>query len=90
MSNRMDYMGPLKNILLATDGSEYSEGAIKEAIYLAKSCIEKLSVIYVLEVNPSLRQKARKLWKEWKLPQRNIWTGYGRWLLRTTSNARLL
>ncbi|MBI5025784.1 MAG: universal stress protein, partial [Nitrospirae bacterium] len=52
MDARMDYMGPLKNILLATDGSEYSEGAIKEAIYLAKSCIAKLSVIYVLEVNP--------------------------------------
>ncbi|MFZ3122990.1 MAG: hypothetical protein WA104_06525 [Thermodesulfovibrionales bacterium] len=24
MSNRMDYMGPLKNILLATDGSKSS------------------------------------------------------------------
>ena len=61
MSNRMDYMGPLKNILLATDGSEYSEGAIKEAIYLAKSCIEKLSVIYVLEVNPELETEGQKI-----------------------------
>lgn len=59
--NRMDYMGTLKNILLATDGSEYSEGAIKEAIYLAKSCIEKLSVIYVLKVNPELETEGQRI-----------------------------
>ncbi len=57
----MDYMGTLKNILLATDGSEYSEGAIKEAIYLAKSCIEKLSVIYVLKVNPELETEGQRI-----------------------------
>lgn len=61
MSDRTDYMGTLKNILLATDGSEYSEGAIKEAIYLAKSCIEKLSVIYVLRVNPELETEGQKI-----------------------------
>jgi nucleotide-binding universal stress UspA family protein len=61
MSNRMDYMGPLKNILLATDGSEYSEGAIKKAIYMGKSCIEKLSIIYALEVNPELETEGLKL-----------------------------
>ncbi len=61
METKMDYMGPLKNILLATDGSEYSEGAAKEAIYLAKSCIAKLSVIYVLEVNPELETEGQKV-----------------------------
>ncbi|MBI5212485.1 MAG: universal stress protein [Nitrospirae bacterium] len=61
METKMDYMGPLKNILLATDGSEYSEGAIKEAIYLAKSCIEKLSVIYVLKINPEIETEGQKI-----------------------------
>lgn len=61
MPDKMDYMGPLKNILLATDGSKHSEGAIKEAIYLAKSCVAKLSVIYVLEINPELETEGQKL-----------------------------
>jgi len=56
----MDYMGPLKHILLATDGSESSEGAVKEAIYLAKSCVAKLSVIYVLETNPEFETEGLK------------------------------
>lgn len=61
MSSRTDYLGPLKNILLATDGSEYSEGAIQEAIYLAKSCSAKLTVIYVLEVNAELETEGPKI-----------------------------
>ena len=56
----MDYMGSLKNILLATDGSESCEGAVKEAIYLAKSCVAKLSVIYVLETNPEFETEGLK------------------------------
>jgi hypothetical protein len=56
----MDYMGPLKHILLASDGSESSEGAVKEAIYLAKSCVAKLSVIYVLETNPEFETEGLK------------------------------
>jgi nucleotide-binding universal stress UspA family protein len=56
----MDYMGPLKHILLATDGSESTEGAVKEAIYLAKSCVAKLSVIYVLETNPEFETEGLK------------------------------
>lgn len=56
----MDYMGPLKHILLATDGSESCEGAVKEAIYLAKSCVAKLSVIYVLETNPEFETEGLK------------------------------
>lgn len=56
----MDYMGPLKHILLATDGSESCEGAVKEAIYLSKSCIAKLSVIHVLETNPEFETEGLK------------------------------
>jgi len=47
-----DFMGPLKHILLATDGSASSDGAIKEAIYLSKSCTARLSAVHVLETNP--------------------------------------
>lgn len=56
-----DYMGPMKQILLATDGSESCEGAVKEAIYLAKSCGAKLSVINVLETNPEFETVGLKV-----------------------------
>ncbi len=46
------YMGDLKSIVLATDGSKYSEGAIKEAIFMAKNCAAKLFAVQVLQVNP--------------------------------------
>jgi nucleotide-binding universal stress UspA family protein len=42
----------LEKILLSTDGSEYSEGAAREAIKLAKNCSSKLSAISVVETNP--------------------------------------
>jgi nucleotide-binding universal stress UspA family protein len=41
-----------ERILLATDGSEFSEGAIREAIGLAKRCGSKLSALMVIESNP--------------------------------------
>src|SRR5574340_11596 len=65
-----DYMGPLKHILLATDGSESSEGAVKEAIYLAKSCVAKLSVIFVLETNPEFETEGLKLVEKMELAAR--------------------
>lgn len=42
----------VEKILLSTDGSEFSEGAVREAIKLAKRCSSKLSVISVIEMNP--------------------------------------
>lgn len=42
----------LKKIILATDGSPYSEGAIREAISLAKKCSGRLYAVFVLETNP--------------------------------------
>lgn len=60
MDPRTDYMGPLKSILLSTDASEHSEGAVKEAIYLAKSCIAQLSVLHVLETNPEFETEGQK------------------------------
>ncbi len=42
----------IERILLSTDGSEFSEGAVREAIKLAKKCSSRLSIITVLETNP--------------------------------------
>jgi nucleotide-binding universal stress UspA family protein len=40
-----------ERLLLSADSSEYSEGAIREAIKLAKRCGSKLSVLSVVETN---------------------------------------
>jgi hypothetical protein len=47
----------MEKLLLSTDGSEFSEGAIREAINLAKTCGSKLHVISVA-VEPELREFA--------------------------------
>ncbi len=41
-----------ERLLLATESSEFSEGAIREAIRLAKRCGSALTAITVLETNP--------------------------------------
>ncbi len=45
-------MGKLEKLLVATDGSQFSEGAIREAISFAKKCSSKLYALSVLETNP--------------------------------------
>jgi nucleotide-binding universal stress UspA family protein len=47
----------MEKLLLASDGSEFSEGAIREAINLAKTCGSKLYVISVAE-EPDIREFA--------------------------------
>ncbi|GBD99477.1 universal stress protein/MSMEI_3859 [bacterium BMS3Abin07] len=44
----------LETILLASDGSEFSEGAVREAIRFAKNCSSRLYVVSVVETNPAL------------------------------------
>ncbi len=41
----------LDKLLLATDRSAFSEGAVREAINFAKKCSSRLSVMSVLETN---------------------------------------
>ncbi len=41
-----------KKIFIATDGSEYSEGAVREAINIAKTCGSQLYVMLAIEINP--------------------------------------
>ena len=45
-------IGRLEKLLLATDRSLFSEGAVREAIRFAKKCSSKLYVMSVLETNP--------------------------------------
>jgi nucleotide-binding universal stress UspA family protein len=47
----------MEKLLLASDGSEFSEGAIREAITLARTCSSKLYVVSVAEV-PDIRDFA--------------------------------
>ena len=42
----------LKKLLLVTDGSLYSEGAIREAISFTRKCSGKLYAMFVLETDP--------------------------------------
>ena len=42
----------LEKLLVATDETEFSEGAIREAIDFAKRCSSKLYALFVLETNP--------------------------------------
>lgn len=42
----------IEKILLATDSSVYSEGAIRESISFAKKCSSKIYALSVLETNP--------------------------------------
>ena len=44
-------LGKLDKLLLATDLSEYSEGAVREAIRIARQCSSQLYVITVFEMN---------------------------------------
>jgi nucleotide-binding universal stress UspA family protein len=42
----------IKTILLATDGSQYSEGAVREAIAFARKCESRLEALSVIETAP--------------------------------------
>jgi nucleotide-binding universal stress UspA family protein len=54
------FMGELKSILLCTDSSDYSTGAVKAAINLAKECRTiKLTVLRVLEFNPEFETEGQ-------------------------------
>jgi len=47
-----------ERLLLATESSEFSEGAIREAIGLAKRCGSKLTALSVIESNPEFGSMA--------------------------------
>ncbi len=45
-------LSKLDKVLLATDGSPYSDGAVREAVNFAKICSSRLVAVTVLETNP--------------------------------------
>ena len=51
----------LEKLLLSTDGSEFSEGAVREAVKLAKICSSKLFVLSVIETNPEFEVLAPQI-----------------------------
>ncbi len=51
----------LERLLVPTDGSEFSEGAVREAINLAKTCSSKLFAVSVIETNPEYETIAPQL-----------------------------
>ncbi|MDI6744741.1 MAG: universal stress protein [Thermodesulfovibrionales bacterium] len=51
----------LERLVLPTDGSEFSEGAVREAIILAKTCSSKLFAVSVIETNPEYEAIAPQL-----------------------------
>lgn len=51
----------LEKIVLATDGSVYSEGAVREAIGLAKKCGSQMVAVTVIEANPEYAAIAPQL-----------------------------
>ncbi len=51
----------LEEVLLATDGSEYSEGAVKEAIDIAAKCTSHVVAIAVVEANEEYASEAPHL-----------------------------
>ncbi|MBF0338776.1 MAG: universal stress protein [Nitrospirae bacterium] len=50
---RSQLMGELKSLLLAVDGSPFSEGAIKEALLFSKSCGIRLTLLYIQGLSDS-------------------------------------
>ncbi len=44
-------LGEAKTLLLATDGSNYSDGAVQEAIFFGQACSAKIVVLHVIKTN---------------------------------------
>ncbi len=51
-------MGKIKTIALATDGSDYSDGAVQEALFFAQACGAKLVVLNVIGIDTELASQA--------------------------------
>lgn len=54
----------MEKILVATDGSEYSEGAVRESINVTKSCGSQLYSMSAIEINPEFLALAPIIFEE--------------------------
>ena len=50
VNNKANLLGEVETIMLATDASSYSDGAVQEAIFFAQSCGAKLVVLHAIEI----------------------------------------
>ncbi len=57
-------LSKLDKLLLATDRSVFSEGAIREAINFATKCSSRLSIISILETNPQYETIGADVYKK--------------------------
>ncbi|MGE5893131.1 MAG: universal stress protein [bacterium] len=71
MANACPITG-LRKILLATDGSEYSEAALREAVSIAKVCKTKLYALSVIEVNPEYATLAPQIVEKAEVETRQL------------------
>ena len=51
-------MGKIKTIALATDGSDYTDGAVQEAIFFAQACGAKLIILSVIGIDTEIASQA--------------------------------
>jgi len=49
--SRTNLLGEVETIMLSTDGSSYSDGAVQEAIFYSQACGAKLVVLHAVEIN---------------------------------------
>lgn len=55
-------LGEAKTLLLATDGSHYSDGAVQEAIFFGQACQAKVLILHVVPIDAeSLKQANAKI-----------------------------
>ncbi len=64
-------VGRLEKLLLTTDRSEFSEGAVREAINFATACSSRLTVASVLETNPEYETIGAKFFEKEEDEARN-------------------
>lgn len=72
MSDQVCHIDDLEKILLSTDGSEYSSGAVREAINLAGRCSSQLIAMSVIETNVEFSALAPELVEKEELKTRKI------------------
>ncbi len=65
-------LAKLEKLLLSTDGSEFSEGAVREAIKLAKISSSKLIAMTVIETNPEFEVFAPQIFEKEEKAARDL------------------
>ena len=54
----------LDKLLVATDRSSFSEGAVREAIHFAKQCSSSLHIVSIMETNPEYETIGANVFKK--------------------------